>query len=80
MFNRNVIAVDVKSPRGREIVLKLVAGADVFSENFKSGTMDKLGFGYDALASLNPRLIYVSHKGFLPGPTIIARHWMKWCR
>lgn len=70
MFNRNKksIAVDVKSPRGREIVLKLVAGADVFSENFKSGTMDKLGFGYDALASLNPRLIYVSHKGFLPGP------------
>ena len=70
MFNRNKksIAVDVKSPRGREIVLKLVAGADVFSENFKSGTMDKLGFGYEALASLNPRLIYVSHKGFLPGP------------
>ncbi len=70
MFNRNTksIAVDVKNPRGREIILKLVAGADVFSENFKSGTMDKLGFGYEALATLNPRLIYVSHKGFLPGP------------
>ena len=70
MFNRNKksIAVDVKSPRGREIILKLIAGADVFSENFKSGTMDKLGFGYEALATLNPRLIYVSHKGFLPGP------------
>ena len=70
MFNRNKksIAVDVKNPRGREIILKLVAGADVFSENFKSGTMDKLGFGYEALATLNPRLIYVSHKGFLPGP------------
>ena len=70
MFNRNKksIAVDVKNPRGREIILKLVAGADVFSENFKSGTMDKLGFGYEALSTLNPRLIYVSHKGFLPGP------------
>ncbi|MCC7225828.1 MAG: CoA transferase [Burkholderiaceae bacterium] len=70
MFNRNKksIAVDVKSPRGREIILKLVASADVFSENFKSGTMDKLGFSYDALSKLNPRLIYVSHKGFLPGP------------
>lgn len=70
MFNRNKksIAVDVKNPRGREIILKLVAGADVFSENFKSGTMDKLGFGYEALTKLNPRLIYVSHKGFLPGP------------
>ena len=48
MFNRNKksIAVDVKTPEGKEIVLKLIAGADVFSENFKSGTMDKLGFGY----------------------------------
>jgi crotonobetainyl-CoA:carnitine CoA-transferase CaiB-like acyl-CoA transferase len=69
-FNRNKksLAVDVKDPRGREIVLRLLAGADVFSENFKGGTMDKLGFGYDALSRLNPRLIYVSHKGFLPGP------------
>jgi len=69
-FNRNKksLAVDVKDPRGREIVLRLVAGADVFSENFKGGTMDKLGFGYDALSRLNPRLVYVSHKGFLPGP------------
>lgn len=70
MFNRNKksIAIDVKNPRGREIVLKLLTDADVFSENFKSGTMDKLGFGYDALNKLNPKLIYVSHKGFLPGP------------
>lgn len=70
VFNRNKksLAVDVKQPRGKEIVLKLIAGADVFSENFKSGAMDKLGFGYPALSALNPRLIYVSHKGFLPGP------------
>jgi crotonobetainyl-CoA:carnitine CoA-transferase CaiB-like acyl-CoA transferase len=70
MFNRNKksLAVDVRDPRGREIVLKLVAGADVFSENFKGGTMDKLGFGSAALAALNPRLVYVTHKGFLPGP------------
>ena len=70
MFNRNKksIAVDVKDARGREIILKLVAGGDVFSENFKSGTMDRLGLGYTALSTLNPALIYVSHKGFLPGP------------
>ncbi len=70
MFNRNKksLAVDVKDPRGREIVLRLVGGADVFSENFKGGTMDKLGFGHEALSRLNPRLVYVSHKGFLPGP------------
>ncbi|MEY4438687.1 MAG: hypothetical protein RIQ36_151 [Pseudomonadota bacterium] len=70
IFNRNKksIAVDVKTPQGQELVLRLVASADVFSENFKSGTMDKLGFGYEALSKLNPGLIYVSHKGFLPGP------------
>ena len=69
-FNRNKqsLAVDVKSPRGLEIVLRLVAGADVFSENFKSGTMDGLGLGETALRTLNPRLVHVSHKGFLPGP------------
>ena len=70
LFNRNKksLAVDVTDPRGREIVLKLVAGADIFSENFKTGTMDRLGFGANALRTLNPRLICVSHKGFLPGP------------
>jgi crotonobetainyl-CoA:carnitine CoA-transferase CaiB-like acyl-CoA transferase len=69
-FNRNKksIAVDVKDPRGLEIVHKLLGSADIFSENFKSGTMDKLGLGYAALSKLNSRLIYVSHKGFLPGP------------
>ncbi len=69
-FNRNKksLAIDVKDPRGLEIVLKLVAGADVFSENFKTGTMDRLGLGPAALAALNPRLVVVSHKGFLPGP------------
>jgi crotonobetainyl-CoA:carnitine CoA-transferase CaiB-like acyl-CoA transferase len=70
MFNRNKksIAIDLKDPRGLEIALRLVGTADVFSENFKDGTMRKLGLDYRALSSLNPTLIYVSHKGFLPGP------------
>ncbi len=70
MFNRNKksLAVDVRSVRGREIVLRLAAGADVFSENFKHGTMDRLGFGHEVLSALNPGLIHVSHKGFLAGP------------
>ncbi len=70
MFNRNKqsLAVDVADARGREIALKLLAGADVFSENFKTGTMDRLGLGADVLQRLNPRLITVAHKGFLPGP------------
>ena len=69
-FNRNKksLSIDVRNPRGLEIVLRLLAGADVFSENFKLGAMDRLGLGYQALSTLNPGLVYVSHKGFLPGP------------
>ena len=69
-FNRNKksIALDLKRPEGIEAALRLIASADVVTENFKPGTMDKLGLGYERLRQLNPRLIYVSHKGFLPGP------------
>jgi crotonobetainyl-CoA:carnitine CoA-transferase CaiB-like acyl-CoA transferase len=69
-FNRNKksLAINAADPRGQEVLLKLMAGADVFSENFKAGTMDKLGLSYATLQALNPRLIYVSMKGFLPGP------------
>jgi crotonobetainyl-CoA:carnitine CoA-transferase CaiB-like acyl-CoA transferase len=69
-FNRNKksLAIDSRDPRGREIVLRLVATADVFSENFKPGAMARLGLDYASLSRLNPRLVYVSHKGFLPGP------------
>ena len=70
MFNRNKksLAVNTHDPRGHEIVLRLVAGADVFSENFKAGAMARLGLDYATLSALNPRLVYLSHKGFLPGP------------
>ncbi|MCW5576114.1 MAG: CoA transferase, partial [Burkholderiales bacterium] len=69
-YNRNKksLAVDLKSEQGRELVLKLIAGADVLTENFRPGAMDKLGFGYEALKKLNPRLVYCSLKGFLSGP------------
>ena len=70
LFNRNKksIAVDMKSAQGREVVLKLIGTADIVSENFKTETMQKLGLDYASLSKLDPRLIYVSHKGFLPGP------------
>jgi crotonobetainyl-CoA:carnitine CoA-transferase CaiB-like acyl-CoA transferase len=70
LFNRNKksIALDFKQPAGKEAVLKLIATADVVVENFKPGTLEKLGLGYDDLKTLNPRLIFVSLKGFLPGP------------
>jgi len=69
-YNRNKksFGVDLKSPAGRDIVLRLIKTADIVTENFRPGTMDKLGFGYAALKALNPRLIYCSHKGFLGGP------------
>ena len=70
LFNRNKksLVLDLQTPEGREAVLRLIDTADVVSENFKAGTMHKLGLDYDTLRQRNPRLIYVSHKGFLPGP------------
>jgi crotonobetainyl-CoA:carnitine CoA-transferase CaiB-like acyl-CoA transferase len=70
MFNRNKksISLDLQTPEGIEAVMRLIATADVVSENFKPGSMKKLGLDYAKLKSINPRLIYVSHKGFLPGP------------
>ena len=70
LFNRNKksLAIDMKSARGREVVLKLIATSDIVSENFKTETMQKLGLDYATLKQLDERLIYVSHKGFLPGP------------
>ena len=70
LFNRNKksLALDLKTPEGLEAALRLIATADIVSENFKPGTMQKLGLDYASLKALNPRLIYISHKGFLPGP------------
>ncbi|TDJ45314.1 MAG: CoA transferase [Gammaproteobacteria bacterium] len=70
MYNRNKrsLCVNLKSEEGKTAVLKLIEGADVLIENFRPGTMDRLGFGYDALSKLNPGLIYCSEKGFLAGP------------
>ena len=70
MFNRNKksIAIDLRSDSGAEAARKLCASADVVLENFKPGTMGKYGLDYAALAKVNPKIIYISHKGFLPGP------------
>ena len=69
-YNRNKqsLAVDLKSPQGIDIVSKLLATADVVTENFRPGTMDKLGLGYADVNRLRPEIIYCSLKGFLPGP------------
>ncbi|VVD96563.1 CaiB/BaiF CoA transferase family protein [Pandoraea soli] len=69
-FNRNKrsLAVDVTRPEGRELILRLVSTADVLTENFKPGRMRQFGLDYATLSRLNPALVYVSLKGFLPGP------------
>ena len=70
MFNRNKksIAIDLHHPEGAEVARRLAASADVVAENFKPDTMGKYGLDYASLSAVNPRLIYASHKGFLPGP------------
>ena len=70
MFNRGKksIASDLHQPEGAAVARRLAASADVVAENFKPGTMKKYGLDYAALSQVNERLIYVSLKGFLPGP------------
>jgi crotonobetainyl-CoA:carnitine CoA-transferase CaiB-like acyl-CoA transferase len=70
MFNRNKksIGIDLKQPEGAAVAQRLAASADVVVENFKLGVLEKFGLDYTSLSALNERLIYVSHKGFLPGP------------
>lgn len=69
-YNRNKksLALDLKSPEGMQIVKTLLATADVVTENFRPGTLDQLGLGYEAVKKLRPEIIYCSLKGFLPGP------------
>ncbi len=70
MLNRNKrsVVLDLKSPAGQQSARDLVAGADVLIENFRPGALDRMGLGYATLHALNPRLVYCSLKGFLPGP------------
>ncbi len=70
MFNRNKrsICLDLKTERGLTIARKLAARSDILIENFRPGTLERLGLSYETLAAANPRLIYCSAKGFLPGP------------
>jgi crotonobetainyl-CoA:carnitine CoA-transferase CaiB-like acyl-CoA transferase len=70
MFNRNKlsIGVDLRRPEGAEVARRLALSADVVAENFKPGALAKYGLDYASLAPHHDRLVYVSLKGFLPGP------------
>ena len=65
--NKRSVAIDVRSPLGREAVLRLAKKADVLVHNFRPGVMERLGFGYEDLRAINPRLIYAFGSGY--GPT-----------
>ncbi len=69
-FNRNKksVILDIETNVGLDAAKRLIAGADVFIENFRPGGLDAKGLGFEALSVANSRLIYCSLKGFLPGP------------
>ena len=70
MYNRNKksVCLDLKDPRGLAVARRLAATADVVVENYRSGAIERLGLGYEALSAENPRLVFCSEKGFLAGP------------
>ncbi len=69
-FNRNKksVVLNIQTPEGMANAKELISECDVLLENFRPGLMAQLGLGYKALSQEFPRLVYVSHKGFLPGP------------
>ena len=86
--NKKGITLNLKAERGRELFLDLVRRSDVLVENFSLGVMDRLGFSYEALSEINPRLVYATSKGYgesgpfahvrAYAPTIMARSgWLE---
>jgi crotonobetainyl-CoA:carnitine CoA-transferase CaiB-like acyl-CoA transferase len=79
--NKRSLAVNIKDPDGRALVLDLIARADMVYENFRPGVMDRLGLGFDACREVNPRIIYVSATGYgddgpyqtYPGQDLLAQ-------
>jgi formyl-CoA transferase len=63
-LSKRSVGIDLKHPRGRELFVELAGRFDVVAENFKAGTMERLGLGYNTLSAAHPRLIYVSVSGF----------------
>ena len=66
--NKRSITLDTKKPRGKEVLEALVKTCDVLVENFAPGVLDRMGFTWERIQELNPRMIFASVKGFGPGP------------
>lgn len=62
--NKKSVTLDLKSPEGKDIISKLIKRSDVLVENFRAGVMEKLGFGYESVKRMNPRIIYCSISGY----------------
>lgn len=62
--NKRSIAINLKDPRGVDLLKRMVARADLFVQNFRPGTVERMGIGEDALRAVNPKLVYVSISGF----------------
>jgi crotonobetainyl-CoA:carnitine CoA-transferase CaiB-like acyl-CoA transferase len=62
--NKRSVAIDLKSDRGRDLLKELIAGSDIFLQNFRPGVFDRMGLGYDDLAREQPRLIYARTSGY----------------
>lgn len=74
-LDKRSVVIDLKDPRGRDLIVQLAAGFDVLAESFKPGGLDKLGLGYDTLAAIHPALIYASVTGFGHGGGSPYRAW-----
>jgi crotonobetainyl-CoA:carnitine CoA-transferase CaiB-like acyl-CoA transferase len=72
-LGKRSLALDLKTPEGKEILWRLVRGADVFIEGFRPGTIQKYGFGYDAVSAKEPGIIYYSISGFGQTGPLAAR-------
>ena len=68
--NKRSVTLNLKSEAGKEVFRKLIALSDVLVENFAPGVLDRLGFSWDTIQAINPRIIYASIKGFGPGPYV----------
>ena len=74
-LNKRSVGLDLKSAEGRELFLALAERFDVVAENFKAGTMDRMGLGYDVIAAAHPQVIYVSISGFDNADVTPYRDW-----
>lgn len=66
--NKRSITIDTKNPKGKEVLERLIKICDVLVENFGPGVLDRMGYTWERIQQLNPRMIYASIKGFGPGP------------